>query len=132
MVICTVHAYERSEERMNIWSTDEAFNNAKRAWINGKTVDDYSGKTRRFLLNKEKSHDDFTEIRIFKGFCYIFKKNGICVTVYKAPKWMFKPNRPKRPRFRGEDEFFASDYEGIYFNTEAFGTHCVLFLIQIS
>ena len=42
-----------------------------------------------------------------------------------------KPNRPKRHQLRGEDEFFASDYEGIYFNTDAFGTHCVLFLIQI-
>ena len=128
MVTCTVHAYERSEERMNIWSADKAFNNAERAWKNGKTVNDYSGKTRTYLLNKEKSHDDFTEIRIFRGFCYIFKKNGICVTVYKAPKWMFKPNRQKRSHFGGKDDLFASDYEGIYVKLNCTDILCPFFL----
>ena len=110
MVICTSHLFDRSEERMGIHSHDETLNKAQRAWRNGKTADDYSGKAQKLILKVERKYDNNTTIRVFSGFFFIFKKNGVLVTVYEAPQWLLNSNRPKRRYFRGEDDIFASEY----------------------
>lgn len=128
MVRYCEHAFERGMLRMSIRSEEEFNNYVQRAWYKGKTVSDFSGKAYKYLLEKEQKQSKNTVIRIFAGYCFIFKTCGILVTVFPIAPWVLKNGHLKRTRFRGEENFISSDCEGLFLYKVIKRTMYVLFL----
>ena len=131
MVTYCQHAFERGS-RLGIYSEEKFANYAQRAWEKGKKASDYTGKARNYLLDIEKRHNENTVVRIFAGFCFIFHKSGHLITQYEVNSKVLCSNRPKSPRLRGGDDFFASYDEDsiINFIKNTKWTFYVLFLCK--
>lgn len=111
MINYCVHAFNRGN-RLGIFSEEKFANYVQRAWKKGKTPSDFSGKAKKYLLDIENRHNNHTVVRVFGGFCFIFKDSGLLITEYKLAPWVLE-SRPKRIRFRGDADCFASEYEAI-------------------
>lgn len=107
MVSYCTHAFERAA-RMDVYSEEKLSNYAERAWKRGKTPLDFSGKARTYLLGIEKRHCENVVVRIFAGFCFVFRTDGMLITEYAVAKWVLNSNHPKKRCRGGEDEGFAS------------------------
>lgn len=110
-VFCTDHYLnERSPERLFTKNDEEAIALANRAWRNGKTVEDYSGKAKRYLEDIMYRVDPkHTVLRILSDNCYIFSDKNVLITVYPLGKAFRKLNAKKAPRFSGDGIFAATE-----------------------
>lgn len=79
----TIHALRRADSRMGISNT-MAKNVIAKAEKQGLTSECFSGMERDFLERKERNG---TKAIVYEGFCYIFSKKMICITVYRLPEW---------------------------------------------
>lgn len=87
MTIITEHAYERARQRLG---ADRA--QTKRlvelAYEHGKTVEDFSGATRKWLDNAMKNqHHRANVICVLDGCAYFFS-GETCLTIIPIPKEM--------------------------------------------
>lgn len=116
-VVTTNHSFDRQNQRMFVCSLEKHKNYAERAWRNGKTISDYTGKAYNYLYGIETRHDNNSVVRVFAGYCFIYTKNGVLKTLFQVnPKKMGR-NRLKSTHHRGEDTFFTSDCEVFLFLT---------------
>ena len=79
----TAHALERVSERMG-FSLSTAGRVIENAYYRGYTADDLNSNERRYL--KAKEDQEGCCARLYNGFCFIFNKEGTCITMYLPPK----------------------------------------------
>ena len=100
-VTVSYHGFMRILERFEI-REDRVLAYADRAWRNGKTIDRYSGKAKRFLEEIQNRHDPAgVTLRIFSHKCFIFSKQGKLITAYGLDDFFAEVNRKaNRPKLR--------------------------------
>ena len=86
----TQHSKERSKERKNL-NEKKAERDIYLAWIRGKEYTQFVSNKERKYLNKEDQEDVIK--KAYDGYCYVFKTDGLCLTMYELPRWF---NNKKR------------------------------------
>ena len=87
MITTTKHYLDRAKERSNIKNTATRERNAVLAFQRGKKAEDYRGREREYLLNKQ---DRSCIAIVYNGICFIFSKDGVVITCYAVPGWFKK------------------------------------------
>jgi hypothetical protein len=99
-------------ERFGFERTDVKQNIAERAWKNGKTYRDYSGKISKFLYDLQTRHtDDEYIIKTYGGKIFVFSSNGVLCTTFEESK-SFKKLKTKMPVYREARDFDSDEYYG--------------------
>ncbi len=82
----TNQSIERTTERagLNRKSASRMIENAR---LKGKEAKEFAKPERRYLENKE-SEDK--KALIYAGYCFIFNKEGLCITMFDVPTWFGK------------------------------------------
>ena len=107
----SAHAGERMHERFGFERTDVKQNIAERAWKNGKTYRDYSGKARTLLYEIQTRHKDKGFIvKAYSDRIFVFNKSGVLCTAYDEPT-KFKKFKSKMPVYRESRDY---DYDAYY------------------
>ena len=83
------HSMIRAEKRANMGRTG-AQKMIDRARENGKTPDQLSSDERNYLRSKES---DGCRAVFNEGYCFIFSEEGICITLFRVPKWFGSKSR---------------------------------------
>ena len=83
----TAHGLLRAEERTG-YHTEAATRFVERALQRGKHPQEMPARERKYLIQKEKKED--CNALFYNGFCFIVSMEGVCVTMYQAPKWFGK------------------------------------------
>lgn len=94
MVELTVHAYERSKER-GAGKGECAYKNAEKAFVKGKSPEDFDKQTRKYLENVLKGSKG-NNIKVWGNNIYLFFDN-ILITVFPMPAKM-NNKKPKKER----------------------------------
>lgn len=111
------HASFRMLERFGFECVDVKQNIANRAWKNGKTYLDYSGKASRFLFDVQNRHGDGNHVaKTFGDSLFIFSLDGVLCTVF-AQSPAFKKLKTKTPIYH--EAAFADDEDYCYYNFAA-------------
>ena len=79
----TYHSLVRAKERLGL-KTEAAEREIRRAFIQGLDSSEFTAKEKEYLIGKEVYG---AAAKVYKGSCYIFSEEGICITVYKVPSW---------------------------------------------
>ena len=87
MITTTLHAMEKSKERLNLKNQRSAIKNIKLAIERGKRAEDFTSWERNYLFNK--STDDIYAVA-YNDFCYIVSDEGCCITLFPLPAWFGK------------------------------------------
>lgn len=104
----SAHSILRAKQRLDV-SAKYLENLAFRAWFNGKSVDDYTGKCRKMLLEIAGRVDpENTALRTHGNVLYIFTIGGVLKTVYPVREDFLRANRKNVRRPRGVDGAFGS------------------------
>ena len=85
--ISTLHGIERVKKRCNLKNQKTISKNIRLALERGKRAEDCSSWEKSFL--SREAYDDCTAIA-YNDHCYIFNREGRCVTMYKLPTWFGK------------------------------------------
>lgn len=89
------HAIQRMDERMEIKDYDKQWNMAKRAYKNGKRMEECRPEVKNYVLKSYKKYNnDNIEIVFFSGRLWLFSKdNSKMVTVYPKANIKYKSKR---------------------------------------
>lgn len=82
----TLHSLERAKERMGM-NEKSAIKEIERALERGKTAEEFTSWERNYL-SKEAKGD--CRAMAYNGYCYIFKSDDTCLTMYRLPVWFGK------------------------------------------
>jgi hypothetical protein len=105
----SAHAADRMLERFGCERTDVKQSMAERAWKNGKTYRDYSGKASRFLYEVQTRHSENEHIvKTYSGKVFIFSTAGVLCTAFEESKG-FQKLKTKMPVYREAYDFDCSD-----------------------
>ncbi len=85
----TYHSVLRAQERLGL-NEQSAEKKIKKAYERGKTAEQFTGRERAYLLNR---NSDGITSRVYQNSCYIFNPFGFCITVYPLPNWFGKKTR---------------------------------------
>ena len=80
----TIHGQQRIRERVE--KVKDIDNLVMRAYTKGKTLDQFSGSLKKFLLKTKTKTAACNEIRVFGGSVYIFNEYQKCITVLQIPQ----------------------------------------------
>lgn len=83
----TAHATERISQRFGCRAA-AAQRLVERAFRNGSGKEQFGSFERRYLQKREDKEDCI--VRLYNGACFIFNKEGVCVTAYDVPGWFGK------------------------------------------
>lgn len=107
----SAHAADRMLERFGFEHADVKQNIAERAWKNGKTYRDYSGKASKFLYEVQTRHSKNDHIvKTYGSKVFIFSVNGVLLTAFDETKG-FQKLKSKMPIYR---EAYDFDYDDAY------------------
>ena len=86
-IMLTAHASDRMLERFGFEEIDIQQNIAERAWRNGKTYRDYSGKASKFLYRVQTRHSKNEYIvKTYANKLFVFSDSGIFVLLLMSPR----------------------------------------------
>lgn len=85
----TYHSLQQAHKRLGL-NERTARRNIALAYIRGKRAGAFSGNDYRYLISK--CGDDCEPV-VYQDAIYIFSKDGVCVTLYKAPRWLGQKRR---------------------------------------
>lgn len=99
----TSHAIKRITERTSFRAeTAERF--AENALTRGLQPKDLPSRERDYLEQQERKAGCIT--RFYNGCCFIFNTDGVCITVYLAPKWFGRrPYYIEKRRVRDQKKY---------------------------
>lgn len=95
MMTTTLHAMERSKERLNLKNQRSAIKNIELAIKRGKRAEDFTSWERNYLFNE--GTDDRYAVA-YNDFCYIVSDEGCCITMFPLPSWF-----GKKKHFNGKE-----------------------------
>ena len=106
----SAHAADRMLERFGFERTDVKQNIAERAWKNGKTYREYSGKASRFLyeVQTRRSKNDHI-VKTYGGKIFIFSTTGVLCTAFDESKG-FQKLKASKPVYREAYDLSGEDY----------------------
>ena len=106
----SAHAADRMLERFGFERVDVKQNIAERAWKNGKTYRDYSGKASRFLYGVQTRHSESEYIvKTYGGKIFIFSATGVLCTAFDETKG-FQKLKASKPVYRETYDLSGKDY----------------------
>ena len=106
----SAHAADRMLERFGFECTDVKQNIAERAWKNGKTYRDYSGKASRFLYQVQTRHSESEYVvKTYGGKIFIFSTTGVLCTAFNETKG-FQKLKASRSIYREAYDFCGEYY----------------------
>ena len=111
IVRVSVHAADRMFERFGCETWDRKQNIADRAWRNGKTYQDYSGKVSKFLYDIQTRHSEADHIaKNYDGKIFIFSSSGVLCTAFDESD-QFKKLKKRLPVYRENRNFELDEYD---------------------
>lgn len=111
-IMLTAHASDRMLERFGFEEIDIQQNIAERAWRNGKTYRDYSGKAGKFLYRVQTRHSENEYVvKTYGGKIFIFSITGVLCTAFDETKG-FQKLKSKMPIYREAYEFNCDETYG--------------------
>ena len=109
LVKVSAHAADRMLERFGCESIDVKQNIAERAWKNGKTYRDYSGKASKFLYSIQTRHSKNEHIvKTYGGKIFIFSTKGVLCTAFDESKG-FQKLKATKPVYRESYDYSGED-----------------------
>lgn len=103
----TYHCMERAKERagLNEAETIKLIDNAREK---GKGAGKFHSKERTYLCNRSS---DGKKAIVYNNYCFIFKDNGICITMYPVPDWFGKKQfYKKKKKIRNVKRYYKTLY----------------------
>ena len=82
-IMASYHAIKRANERLGL-KVQAAEKEIRKAFLEGMESSEFSSREKEYLSGKEESG---ITVRVYKGSCYIFSEEGVCITVYDLPSW---------------------------------------------
>ena len=79
----TRHSLEMAHERLGL-NEKKARRNIELAYTRGKRTDAFRGSDLRYLM--ARCEEGCVPV-VYQDAIYIFNPEGVCVTVYQAPRW---------------------------------------------
>lgn len=106
----SAHAADRMLERFGFVEIDIQQNIAERAWKNGKTYRDYSGKAGKFLYRVQTRHSKNEYIvKTYANKLFVFSDSGILCTAFDESK-SFQRLKASKPIYREVYDFSDDDF----------------------
>ena len=108
----TRHSIQRAHERLGL-NEKRAQRVIELAYTRGKRMEDFRGNDYRYLLSL--SEDDREPV-VYQDTIYIFSREGVCVTLYQAPRWLGgrRSNYDGKERIRDVRRFFREREAAAY------------------
>ena len=79
----TYHSLVRAKERLGL-KAEAAEREIRRAFTEGLDASEFNSREKEYLIGKEIYG---AAAKVYRGSCYIFSEEGVCITVYKVPAW---------------------------------------------
>ena len=107
----TRHSIQRAHERLGL-NEKRAQRVIELAYTRGKRMEDFRGSDFRYLLTL---CEDGCAPVVYQDTIYIFSRDGVCVTLYQAPRWLGgRRNYDGKERIRDVRRFFREREAAAY------------------
>ena len=84
--MATYHSLRRAYERIGL-KAEAAEKEICRAYAAGLGAEEFNSREKAYLESKGLAGG---YAKVYKGFCYIFSEEAVCITVYPVPAWFGK------------------------------------------
>lgn len=116
----TYHSICRTEERANL-SKGAAMKMIERASKKGRMASEFALDERRYLQSKE---NEGRYACYYSGYCFIFTKGHICITMFPVPKWFGKRGKYNGKILIREPKKYLRIYGGAYDTEREIQQYC--------